>query len=399
MISPAMTSGEHGGPLVSVVMPCLDEAGAIERCVRAAHDGLAAGSLDGEVIVVDNGSSDGSAELAAAAGARVVVEPARGYGAALLTGFGQVQGEYIVMADADGSYDFGDIPRFVEVLDNGADLVVGDRMNDIEPGAMPWLHRRVGNPFLSFVLRRLFHAQVRDAHCGMRGLRASALEVLELQSTGMELASEMVLRAAKRDLVVREIPISYHRRVGASKLSSFRDGWRHLRLLLIHAPMHLFVVPGLILTLLGLLGTTIVVTQLELFGRTWQLHALAAASLATIAGTQVTSLGVCAQAYAADFLDDRNRAFDAVRARLRLEHGLLAGAAVLFAGLLLATGIFLRWRQRGFASLSEERLAIVAMTVTVVGLQIVFCSLLVSVLGLRRPPRPGRGHRSTSTQS
>ena len=194
--------------------------------------------------MADNGSDDGSAELARDAGALVVFEPRRGYGSAYLAGFAAAQGDYIVMADADLTYDFADIPDFVDKLDEGADLVMGDRMGNIQPGAMPWLHRYVGNPALTGLLNLFFRTGVRDAHCGMRAVRRSALPRLDLRTTGMEFASEMVIRAGKERLAIDEIPIHYHPREGESKLSSFRDGWRHLRFLLVHSPNWLFIVPG-----------------------------------------------------------------------------------------------------------------------------------------------------------
>src|SRR6185312_14080694 len=214
---------------------------------------LAGEGWQGEVIVADNGSDDRSAELAREAGALVVHEPRRGYGSAYLAGFAAARGEYIVMADADLTYDFADIPRFVEQLEAGAQLVMGDRMDNIHPGAMPWLHRYVGNPILTGVLNLFFRTGVSDAHCGMRGFRRDILPVLDLRTTGMEFASEMVIRASKEKLRIAEFPIEYHPRGGESKLSSFRDGWRHLRFLLVHSPNHLFILPGALSAGLGAL--------------------------------------------------------------------------------------------------------------------------------------------------
>src|SRR6266545_7364586 len=221
-------------PLVSVVIPCLNEAENIVQCVTRALEVLEEHEISGEVIVADNGSDDGSAELAEAAGATVVYEPRRGYGRAYLAGFAAARGDYIVMVDADLTYDFNEIPRFVKELDEGAQLVMGNRMQNIQPGAMPWMNRYIGNPLLSGFMNLLFHTSVRDAHCGMRAVRRDVLPRLDLRSTGMEFASEMVIRASKERLDIREFPIEYHPRGGESKLSSFRDGWRHLRFLLVH---------------------------------------------------------------------------------------------------------------------------------------------------------------------
>ncbi|HXP38559.1 MAG TPA: glycosyltransferase family 2 protein, partial [Solirubrobacteraceae bacterium] len=230
--------------LVSVVIPCLNEKENIELCVSLALGALSQASLPGEVIVADNGSVDGSAALAELSGARVVSEPRRGYGNAYRAGFRAAGGTYIVMADADQTYDFADIPRFVAALEEGADMVIGNRMKNIQRGAMPWHHRYIGNPLLSGLLNLFFHTGVGDAHCGMRAVRRDRLALLALRTSGMEFASEMVVRAADQRLVLRQIPIAYRPRGGESKLSSFRDGWRHLRFLLVSSPNHLFIWPG-----------------------------------------------------------------------------------------------------------------------------------------------------------
>ena len=371
-------------PLVSVVIPCLNEAGNIEACVAMARAGLDAGGIRGEVIVADNGSEDGSAELAERAGAVVVHEQRRGYGSAYLAGFAAARGRYIVMVDADLTYDFKEIPRFVRELEEGADFVVGDRMDNIHPGAMPWLHRYVGNPVLTRVLNLFYRTGVKDAHCGMRGLRRDVLTRLDLRSTGMEFASEMVIRASKENLEIRQFPIEYHPRAGESKLSSFRDGWHHLRFLLVHSPTHLYVIPGALMALLGTLISLTVLLQLSVFGRAWDLHTMVGGALLMIVGTQVVGLGLCAHAYGTYFMAERDPWFDRMRARYRLEHGLMIGGALIVAGLGIAAVIVGIWVDRGFGALSEERLALLAATLLIVGIQIFFSSFLLSILGLRR---------------
>ncbi|MBX5441688.1 MAG: glycosyltransferase family 2 protein [Solirubrobacteraceae bacterium] len=371
-------------PRVSVVIPCLNEAENIEECVRRAREALDRNGISGEVIVADNDSDDGSAELAAAAGARVVHEPRRGYGSAYMAGFAAARGEYIVMGDADLTYDFNEIPRFVAELDKGAQLVMGDRMDNIHPGAMPWLHRYVGNPVLTGILNLFFRTGVSDAHCGMRGFRRDILPILDLRTTGMEFASEMVIRASKENLVITEFPIEYHPRGGESKLSSFRDGWRHLRFLLVHSPTHLFVIPGLFLFGLGLILALLVLAQIPLFGRDWQMHALIGASLLLIAGTQVLSLGLCAHAYGTYFMGEKDPWFDRMRARFRLEHGLLLGCATLLVGVVIVGIILVPWIGGGFGELGNERAALVGATLIIIGLQVIFSSFLLSILGLRR---------------
>ena len=370
--------------LVSVVIPCLNEADNIEEVVRRARQALEANAIAGEVIVADNDSEDRSAELARAAGARVVHEPRRGYGSAYLAGFAAARGEYIVMGDADLTYDFNEIPRFLEHLEAGAQLVMGDRMDNIHPGAMPWLHRYVGNPVLSGILNLFFKTGVRDAHCGMRGFRRDILPLLDLRTTGMEFASEMVIRASKAHLDIRQFPIEYHPRGGESKLSSFRDGWRHLRFLLVHSPTHLFIVPGALMALLGVLIAVVALAQINLFGRQWDLHTMVAGALLMIVGTQVVALGLCAHAYGTYFMGEKDPWFDRMRARFRLEHGLLLGASIALVGIVIAGVIVGIWVHRGFGALSEERLAVLAATLIIVGIQVFFSSFLLSILGLRR---------------
>jgi glycosyltransferase involved in cell wall biosynthesis len=399
LTTPAPPKHLADDPLVSVVIPCLDEAEAIETCVREARTALAEAGLAGEVVVVDNGSADGSGGLARAAGARVVYEPRRGYGRAYLSGFAAARGRYIVMADGDGSYDFHDLRRFVEELEAGADLVLGSRLHGtIHDGAMPWLHRRIGTPLLTGMLNLFFGTRVSDAHCGMRAFRRGVLRRLDLRSTGMELASEQLLRASKCGLDIREIPIEYRPRFGQSKLSTLTDGWRHLRLLLVHSPTWLFLVPGSVLLLLGVLTATVVLGDVELFGRHWQLHALIAAALLAIVGSQVLEFGAFARAYAFWHLGEPDPLFDRLRRRVRFEVALACGFLLLLVGLTSCAWIVVLWMQRGLGALREEKLAIVGGTLVVLGIQIIFGSFLLSMLALRRRDispgdadgRPGR---------
>jgi hypothetical protein len=378
--------GEEGTDelIVSVVIPCLNEEENIEACVSQALAAMRAAGITGEVVVADNASEDRSAELAVAAGARVVHEPRRGYGSAYLAGFAAARGKYIVMGDADLTYDFNEIPRFVAELDKGAELVMGDRMDNIQPGAMPWLHRYVGNPVLTGVLNLFFRTGVSDAHCGMRALRRDVLPRLDLRTTGMEFASEMVIRAGKEKLRIAEFPIDYHPRGGESKLNTWRDGWRHLRFLLVHSPTHLFVLPGAILSTLGLIIALVSVTGVSVFGRQWQLHTTVGGSMLMIVGVQVVALGLCAHAYGSYFMGEKDPWFDRMRARFRLEHGLMLGAFIVGIGFVTGCVILGIWINSGFGSLSEERLAILATTTVVIGLQTIFSSFLLSILGLRR---------------
>jgi glycosyltransferase involved in cell wall biosynthesis len=383
--SPVLVDAEdQRAPLVSVVIPCLNEAENIESCVTTALAVLREMGVQGEVLVADNDSEDDSAQLAERAGARVVLERRRGYGSAYLAGFAASKGRYIVMADADLTYDFNEIPRFVAALEEGAEMVIGDRMGNIQPGAMPWLHRYIGNPILTGLLNLFFRTGVRDAHCGMRALRREVLGRLDLRTTGMEFASEMVIRASKEKLRIAEFPIEYHPRGGESKLSSFRDGWRHLRFLLVHSPNHLFIVPGAALAGVGTLIVVLVGAGLSFFGRSWGLHALIGGALLMIVGTQVLALGLCAHAYGTYFMGEKDPWFDRMRSRFRLEHGLLLGGAFALAGIAMGVVIVGTWISHGFGSLADEHLAVIAASLIIVGIQIFFSSFLLSILGLRR---------------
>lgn len=369
---------------VSVVIPCLNEAENIEECVRRARQVLDANGFSGEVVVADNGSEDGSADLARAAGATVVEESRRGYGSAYLAGFAAARGDYIVMIDADMTYDFEEIPHFVAKLDEGAQLVMGNRMENIQPGAMSWVSS-LGNPLLSGFLNLLYRTPISDAHCGMRAIRRDALPKLDLRSTGMEFASEMVIRAVRAGLDIREHPIALHVRGGESKLSPLRDGWRHLRLMLVYSPGFLFIVPGLLMVLLGILVMATVFFQITLFGREFYIHTEIAGSLLVIVGIQVVALGLIARTYGVYFMGERDEFLERMRDRFRLEHGLLLGGGLIVFGLVSGVIIAARWIVEGLGPLGRGEWALVAATVLVAGIQIFFTSFLLSILGLRRP--------------
>jgi glycosyltransferase involved in cell wall biosynthesis len=367
---------------VSVVIPCLNEAETIAECVTTARAVLDQNHYQGDVIVVDNGSTDGSGELARSAGAIVVDEPRRGYGSAYLAGLAAAGGDYIVMIDADLTYDFSEIPSFVKELDAGAELVVGNRMAGLQPGSMPVLSR-IGNPILSGFLNALHRTKIGDAHCGMRAVRRSVLPVLNLRTVGMEFASEMVIRATREHLDVREIPIELHPRVGESKLSPFRDGWRHLRLIVVYNPNFLFIVPGAIMLVAGMLISLLVFFDVPIVGRDLQIHSLIVGCLLVLLGVQAIGLGLCARAYGVYFISARDDRFLRLRARFKLEHGLLLALVVVITGVVLFAYVFGRWAAENFGALEEAQVAVVAATLIAIGAQIFFTSFLLSILGLR----------------
>lgn len=371
---------------MSVVLPCLNEEETVGAVVDEAFAGLAAAGLTGEVIVVDNGSTDLSAELASARGARVVREERRGYGSAYLSGLAAARGELIVLADADGTYPLADLEPLLNPLRDGADIVLGSRFNDsMERGAMPLLNRWIGNPILTGTLNVLFRANVSDAHCGLRAVRREALSSLDLQTTGMEFASEMVVKAAKRGLRIEQVPITYRVRGGVSKLSPVRDAWRHVRFMLAHSPTFLFVLPGVTLFVAGFAGMLALAGgPVELFGRRWEIHAMIVAAIAALVGAQILQLGIFARTYAVLFLHERDAMLERAWRYATLERGLAAGGAVLAAGLGLLAFVVTRWVANGFGVLDEEHLSVLALALIALGTQAIFGSFFLSILALGR---------------
>jgi glycosyltransferase involved in cell wall biosynthesis len=375
---------------VSVVIPCLDEAETIGVCVQKALAAMERGDLSGEVIVVDNGSTDRSAEIAATHGATVVSEPRRGYGSAYLAGLAQARGRYIVMGDADETYPLHELARFVDALDSGDDLVVGSRFDGrIHKDAMPWTNRWIGNPILTGMLNVLFRVRVSDAHCGMRAVRREVLPALDLHSTGMEFASEMVFKAYRRGLAVSDLPIDYFPRTGESKLSRFGDAWRHIRFMLLYSPSWLYFLPGTLLLLLGFAGMLVLASgPVDVFGRQWQIHTMLAFVAATILGTQIIQLGVFARTYAMTHFGERDALLERLWPRVRLEHGLLAGGALFVGGAAVLIGIFVDWARQGFGPLGHEYATALGFTFVALGVQVVFGSFFIGVLTMRADPRP-----------
>ena len=375
-------------PEVSVIMPCLNEAATVATCVGKARAALERGGLSGEVVVADNGSDDGSPALAEAAGARVIAAPVRGYGAAYLAGLEAARGEYLVLGDADDTYDFGTVPEFVASLKAGNDVVLGSRFRGrILPGAMPWLHRYVGNPVLTGILSVFFGRRISDAHCGLRAMTRAACEQMRLRSSGMEFASEMVALALRHGLRVAELPITYYPRGGESKLRSFRDGWRHLRFMLLLSPTPLYLVPGLAALVIGLAGLVALVPgPLRIGGLMLDYHFMFVASALAILGVQLVVLGLAAKSYARGELSIRgDRWLSWLDRRFTLERGLLVGLGLAAAGLGINAWILTSWLGAGRGQLFAVRPALLGLSLIVVGAQTVFGSFFISLL--RDDPR------------
>ena len=373
-----------------MVVPCLDEENAVGAVVDEAWDAIHRSGRRGEVIVVDNDSTDNSAEVAASHGARVVLERRRGYGSAYLAGLDHARGEYIVMADADATYPVGQLDSFVERLAAGDDLVMGSRFNgQVHRDAMPWLNRHIGNPILTGMLNLLFGVRVSDAHCGMRAIRRDVLPTLDLHSTGMEFASEMVFKAFRRGLRVSEIPIEYYPRIGDSKLNRFSDGWRHIRFMLLYSPSSLFLIPGLIMLTLGLVGmATLAGGPVDVLGRTWQIHTMLGLVALTLLGGQVLQLWVFARTIARTRLGEPDRVLDRIGRHVTLERTLLGGGVAALAAVVVLAWVVVPWARAGFGELHREYVTALAFTLLGLGVQAIFGAFFVALLTLRTSDGP-----------
>lgn len=380
---------------VSVVMPCLNEADTLERCIRKAQGALAEHGIRGEVVVADNGSCDGSPEIARRLGAQVVAVAERGYGNALMGGIAAARGRFVVMGDADDSYDFAEIPRFVERLRAGAALVQGCRLpsggGTIRPGAMPTLHRWIGNPLFTAMARRMFRSPVNDAYCGLRGFRKSFYERLNLLCTGMEFATEMIVKASLSGERIEEVPITLHpdgRRAHRPHLRTFRDGWRTVRFFFLYSPRWLFLIPGLVMVALGLLGYALALPAARIGAVTLDAHTLLFASLALLLGYQAILFAVFSKTFAVHVgllpEDPRITRFYQL---MNLERGLALGGLALAVGVVLLVLAVLRWRAVDFGALdyaATMRLVIPGVTLAALGFQTVLSSFFVSILGMNR---------------
>ncbi len=377
---------------LTVVMPCLNEAETVATCVRKAVKFIADSGISGEVVVADNGSTDGSQKLAEDAGARVVNISDKGYGNALMGGILAARGDYVIMGDADDSYDFSNLMPFVTELRNGADLVMGNRFKGgIAPGAMPPLHRYLGNPVLSFVGRLFFRSKIGDFHCGLRGFRRDSAIKLGLQATGMEFASEMVVKATLAKQKITEVPTTLAKdgRSRPPHLRSWRDGWRHLRFLLLFSPRWLFFVPGLVVGVAGLvIGAVVATGPLTIGSVTFDVDTLVAASAMVVIGFQAVLFWLFTQVYAGaeGFLPEEPKV-QRLLGNLSLERGLLAGAAIGLAGLVGLIFSLTYWQANKFGQLNYEhalRLMVPSVTALVVSCQLVLGTFFLSILGIKQ---------------
>ncbi len=379
---------------VSVVIPCLNEADTIGCCVRKAMAALKQKGIRGEVIVADNGSTDGSDEISAALGARIVRVSAKGYGAALMGGIRAASGRYIIMGDADDSYDFGEIPHFVARLREGYDLVQGCRLpaggGQIEPGAMPWAHK-IGNPLLSFLARFLFRVPVKDIYCGFRGFSKELYLRLEQRCHGMEFATEMIIKSTLHKARIAELPITLHRdgrKAHAPHLRTYRDGWRTLRFFLLCSPKWLFFVPGLLLIVLGISGGVLGLGNVTYHGVTFDAHTSLFASLALLCGHQCILFAIFTKLFAIqENILPHDSYFESFVNSLTLERGLGVGFVVMLAGLGFLGTAILEWQHRGFGPMNYSqtmKIVIPGFTLVVLGFQTLLSSFFSSILKFRK---------------
>ena len=378
------------GVEVSVVIPCLNEANSLAYCVDKAVRAFQAAGLSGEVVVADNGSTDGSIQIAEQHGARVIRVAERGYGAALRAGIAGARGLFIIMGDADDSYDFTDVPRFVEKLHEGNDIVMGNRFRgEIKPGAMPPLHKYFGNPGLTALLNTLFHAHIGDGYCGMRGFTRSLYDRLDLRSSGMEFALEMVIKSAQIGARIAEIPITLwpDKRGRAPHLRSFRDGWRSLRFMLLYAPNWLFLLPGTALVLTGLFlvfwllpGPRQISPHVGL-----DIHTMIFGVIFTLLGAQILSIGAFAKVFSyAERFDRRSVSLRRVLKRVTLETGLLVGCSLFLMGFAGCAWVTWQWAASDFGELHEVRQVLFWSMWLFLGLQVIFAAFFLSMLGISR---------------
>jgi glycosyltransferase involved in cell wall biosynthesis len=394
-IAEQIPATDNNFPEVSIIMPCLNEADTLAACIGKARRALNEHNIPGEIIVADNGSTDGSQAIATKLGARLINVTEKGYGSALMGGILAARGEYIIMGDADDSYDFLETPKFVEKLREGFDIVQGCRLPSgggvVKPGAMPFLHRVWGNPMFSFLARWWFRSPLHDVYCGLRGFRKDVFSLLDQRCTGMEFATEMIIKASLHRAKLAEVPITLHpdgRKDRAPHLRTFRDGWRTIRLFFICSPRWLFLVPGIILIFLGIAGYAIAMPGITLGGVTFDAHTLLFASLAILCGYQSILFAILTKTFAiSEGLLPEDPRMNRFMEVANLEKGLIISSITFLVGLGLLIIAINQWRLRSFGHLDYAqtmRLVVPGATLTALGFQTILSSFFVSILRMRR---------------
>lgn len=392
MQAPAEAGEDAEEVELSVVMPCLNESKTLAVCIERAMAALREHDIRGEVVIGDNGSTDGSQEIARKLGARVIDVPQRGYGAALLGAFAASRGRFVIMGDSDASYDFGEMPRFLEKLREGFQLVMGNRFRgEIKPGAMPWKNKHIGNPILSGIGRLFFRIPIGDFHCGLRAFDRAAIEQLDLRSTGMELASEMVVKAQLHGLRLTEVPatLSPDGRDRPPHLRPWRDGWRHLRFLLLYSPRWLFLYPGAALMLVGaLIHAMLLPGPMKIGDTTLDIHTLLYGGAMILCGAQGVFFAVLSKIFAiTEGLLPEPKGYQRFFQSVKMEHGLVVGALVALLGLAGSIFAVAYWGKRDFGPTDPElamRIVVPSVVLLALGAQTIFSSFFLSLLGMKR---------------
>lgn len=369
---------------ISIILPCRNEEQVIQQSIKSVETVLRRYHIDAEIIVSDS-SSDRSSQIVQNTPAILVKHDREGYGFAYLEGVRHAKGKYLFFADSDGSYDFNEIPKFLNELEKGADFVIGNRFaGHMAKGAMPWMHRHIGNPILSFLLRLFFRASIRDAHCGMRAITREAFNDLNLCTMGMEFASEMIVKAIRNNLKIVELPIDYHKRVGVSKLRTFSDGWRHLRFMLLYSPLFLFFLPGILLFIIGIVGIIwFCLGSPSMGGVVFDYHPMFLLAVFVISGYQLIFFSFFAKIYAMTHLGERDQSMDKIFKYLTLERVCFVGFFIILIGGGIYLNIFLKWMSSGFGVLYEIKTSIIGLTIISLGVQTIFSSFMLSILGIK----------------
>ncbi len=376
----------HGESIeVSVVMPCLNEGGGIASCINKAKAAIKSNNLNAEIIVADNGSTDNSVEIARSLGARVIIQNEKGYGCAYQLGISEARGKYIIIGDSDDTYDFSEIMKFIHPLRQGWEFINGSRLKGkIHTDAMPFLHRLLGNPLLSFILNLFFKSGFSDVYCGMKAFTREAYEKMKPVSPGMEFALELIIKASRLNMKRTEVVVDLHPRKGDSKLRTFRDGWRSLRFMLLYCPNYLFLAPGGLIFILGSLGMFFLLKgPVKFFNHAFNFDAMIFSSMLVLLGFQLINLGIFAKSYAfAEGFEKKDNLFSVFYKLFNLEKGILLGGSVVAAGIFMTISIIKQWII--FGSVSQERNELFAFTLIVIGVQVIFSSFLISLIGIKK---------------
>jgi glycosyltransferase involved in cell wall biosynthesis len=376
---------------ISIILPCLNEEKAIGSCLLEITKIISLNSLDAEIVVVDNDSEDKTANIVLEYQKKnqniiLVKEKRRGYGSAYLRGFKEAKGKYIFMADADNSYDFKEIPNFINKLKNeNFDLVVGNRFSGMmNKKSMPWLHKYIGNPVLSYLVRLFFKIKIHDIHCGARAISKEALEKITVYTAGMEFASELIIKAAKGNLKITEIPIEYRERIGESKLNSLSDGWRHLRFILLYSPNFLFLIPGILLFFIGLIFLIIFYfSNPQIWGIQLYVHPMFLFAIMIMIGYQIIFFAGFSRVYAVTHLGDKDKLVESLFKKITVEKAGIFGIIIVSLGLIIYLYIISKWINSGLGSINQIKNSIVALTLIVLGIQTLFSAFMMSILGIK----------------